>query len=464
MRRIRRRLAQALYREWRPNLGLIDRRVGSALRNRLAAEDSPDKTAIVIGASEDLARQLGLRATRLLRLDYPHFTIENLALLSNGYDFVIANRALHRCERVADAADETLRVLRPGGWFVHTTSLLDHTLGTPIHWRRLHPAGLGALFSRGATSVTAGAAGSMALWVMGQRAPAGPAIAPTVTTRTATRRRYPPMEKQSPARFGVVAIARNEAPYLLEWIAHYRVLGFERITIYDNESNDASWRILTPLAKAGVIEAIYWRNRRKQHKQQSAYNHARLRQRGSLEWCLIVDLDEFLVLGEGLMLDDLVPRDPGISAVAVPWRIFGSSGQLHRETGLTIERFRYAAAENSASSKSLVRLRDVAWMGTHWPKLSSGRMIDIAGNAFDPDQLPHSTIDGRARIHHYFSRSWEEFECKRVRGRGTGPKGSMRPQSIFRDMDHNEILLDDALRLADATRREVARLMKIVAG
>jgi 2-polyprenyl-3-methyl-5-hydroxy-6-metoxy-1,4-benzoquinol methylase len=68
----------------------------------------------------------------VLLLDYPQFTIENLALLSDAYDFVVANRVLHRCENIKDAASETLRVLRSGGLFVHTTSLLDNTLGVPF--------------------------------------------------------------------------------------------------------------------------------------------------------------------------------------------------------------------------------------------------------------------------------------------------------------------------------------------
>jgi glycosyltransferase involved in cell wall biosynthesis len=260
----------------------------------------------------------------------------------------------------------------------------------------------------------------------------------------------------------VVAIARNEAPYLLEWIAHYRLLGFERIIIYDNESNDASWRILKPLAKAGIIDAVYWRNRRKQHKQQSAYNHARLGLRDSVEWCLFADLDEFLVLQGDTTLNDIVPKDPSVSAVAIPWRIFGSAGQRHREVGLTIERFLLAAAQNFTSSKSLVRLPDVRWMGTHWPTLLNGRMIDIAGNDFYPSKKSGRIFDGIARLHHYFGRSWEEFECKRARGRGTGPKGAMRQQSIFHELDLNEMVLDDALRLVGAVREEVVRLSNIV--
>lgn len=465
LRRTKRRLAHAVYREWRPDLHLIDGAIRTALSNRLAVEDSPDRCAVVIGSSAELAHELGLRQTRLLVLGYPQFTVENLALLSDSYDFVIADRALHRCESIDDAARETLRILRPGGWFVHTTCVLDQTLGVPIQWRRIKPGGLGRLFSgSGDALVQAHAAGGAVSWIIGRKATTAPEITPTVATRRAVRRRYPSPPSLEPARFGVVAIARNEAPYLLEWIAHYRVLGFQRITIYDNESNDASWRILAPLSKAGVIEAIYWRNRRKQHKQQSAYNHARLQQRDSLEWCLIVDLDEFLVLKEGLVLEDIVPRDPSISAVTIPWRVFGSSGQRYRGTGLTIERFQRAAPGNSETSKSLVRLRDVTWMGTHWPALSNGRMVDIAGDDFDPHKPPRRIVDGAARIHHYFSRSWEEFECKRSRGRGTGPKASMRPQSIFHAMDHNEIVLDNALRLAAAARQEIARLVKIIEG
>jgi hypothetical protein len=89
-------------------------------------------------------------------------------------------------------------------------------------------------------------------------------------------------------------------------------------------------------------------------------------------------------------------------------------------------------------------------------------MIDIAGDDFDPRAEPGRIFDGAARLHHYFGRSWEEFECKRARGRGTGPKGAIRPQGIFHELDLNDIVLDDALRLAVAVREEVTRLSKIV--
>jgi hypothetical protein len=462
-KRLRLRLMQAVYAEWQPEYDITKDTSLRSLHNWLRPHDAPGKNAVILGGSSDLARWFGLHKSSVLLLDYPQFTIENLSLLSDAYDFVIANRVLHRCESIKDAASETLRVLRSGGLFVHTTSLLDNTLGVPFQGLRNRRA-LCTLFAD-AEEVSSGGClvkWPTISWVTGRKSAVTRPSVPTVATRRAIRRWYPVRRNRKAKRFGVVAIARNEAPYLLEWIAHYRLLGFERITIYDNESNDASWRILKPLARAGIIDAVYWRNRRKQHKQQSAYNHARVGLRNSVEWCLFADLDEFLILQEDATLNDILPRDSSVSAVAIPWRIFGSAGQRYRGTGLTIERFLQAAAQNFASSKSLVRLRDVEWMGTHWPAVLSGRMIDIAGDDFDPRANSKRIFDGIARLHHYFGRSWEEFECKRGRGRGTGPKGAMRPSSIFHELDLNETHLDDALRLVGGARAEVARLSDIV--
>ena len=460
--RFRERLAQAVFRECKPRLAFLASATQAALKDRLAAEDASGKTAIVIGQSADLARSLGLRETRLLVLDYPEFTLENLALLSDSCDFLIADRALHLSDSLDDAVQETLRVVRPGGWFVHTTSVLDLTLGLPWDLRRLGPAALRQLFGGGSTTIEAGHA-SLVSWVIGRKSDSARDLVPTVQTRERRRRWYPQVRRQSKARLGVVAIARNEAPYLLEWIAHYRVLGFEHIAIYDNDSNDASARILAPLAKAGVIDAIYWHVRPGVHKQEAAYRHALTRLRDRLDWCLIVDLDEFLMLDEELTAGDILPSDPAVGAVAIGWRVFGSAGIERRETGLTIERFTKADPVNEGTIKSLVRPRDVVHMHTHFPKLAPGsRMVDVRGNTVPPSNPADPPLQGPARIHHYCIRSREEFESKRARGRAAGPEVILRDRSLFAAMDRNSATVTDALRLAPAVRREVEYLRQIV--
>jgi hypothetical protein len=104
------RLAQYFAFESRPDLPFLRSALRPALHDRLAAEDSADRKAVIIGDSVGLARLVGLRKAQLLILPYPDFTLENLALLGDEYDFVIADRMLHRCDSLEDAARETMRV------------------------------------------------------------------------------------------------------------------------------------------------------------------------------------------------------------------------------------------------------------------------------------------------------------------------------------------------------------------
>ncbi|MFO1028949.1 MAG: glycosyltransferase family 2 protein [Acetobacteraceae bacterium] len=39
-------------------------------------------------------------------------------------------------------------------------------------------------------------------------------------------------------RLAICAIFKNEASYLLEWIAYPRAIGFDHIVLYDNASTD----------------------------------------------------------------------------------------------------------------------------------------------------------------------------------------------------------------------------------
>ena len=462
LRKIWRRLRGGLEFEFKPEIGFLRSRLAPHLRDSFASEDSDDKAAIVIAGSEWLARLLGLQKTRLLVLDYPDFTLENLALLSDEYDFVIADRALHRCDNLDDAARETLRVLRPGGRFVFTACGLDLASEAPFDSRRLGAAGLRRLFAAGATDSTGswgGTAGCSVLsWIVGRKPAAAPTPTPTVATRKAKRRHY--RFAPRPAKFGVVAMMRNEAPYLLEWIAHYRQLGFQQITIYDNESNDASARILAPLARAGIINAVFWPDRHA--KQRRAYSRAARKLKPFVEWCLFADLDEFLVLDPGCTLDSLVPQDPAITAIGIPWRMYGSGGARNRTTGLTIERFTRGAAANDPHVKCLVRLQALRIMGIHLPAEFSGRLVDIAGAPIPPSSIGmlERPAAGIARINHYFTRSWEEFECKRARGRGA-VQGQFRSAEAFALGNPDEAELREALPLVAAVRREVAELRKL---
>jgi SAM-dependent methyltransferase len=448
-----RRLRSALALEFRPFAG----RVPAALHDRLSSEDGAGKKAVIVGLeSARLADHLGLRQAQRLVLPFPDFTPENLALLDESCDFVVSSRMLHRCESPQDAGREILRVLRPGGWFACISSPLDIATGGSFGFMHGSRRGLRGLFP-GAQSCSTG--GTTTPWILGRKDGRSADIAAAVFGKSSRPRSY--HFHPRPAKFGIMAMHRNEAPYLLEWIAYHRLLGFQQIVLYDNDSNDASGRILAPLARAGIVSVRRWRQRRMQ--QIKAYNDALERLCDHVEWCLYADVDEFLALDAGRTLDDLLPREPGVSGIGIPWRIYTAAGQRHRGTELTIERFTRAVVINDCHVKSLVRLRDVSRMGVHIPQSCRGRLIDIGGTEIDPRThgiLPRPA-NGIARINHYFTRSWEEFQFKRARGRARRP-GLLRPESDFELSRKPDVEVPDMLRHVPAVCAEMERLRDIV--
>ena len=477
------------------------------LYGRLAHLDQADKRALIISGSEPLANVLGLTTCRRVSVAYPEYTLENLAFLDDSFDFVVSDQVLEHCAGpLTDVASEVIRVLRPGGWFVHTSCFMNPVHGSPHDFWRFTPYGLEEIFRTWCAEVTGEGWGNRAathlmeagyrllpvpndprnpvhriamhnepdwpisVWVTGRKAEEGPRLTPTVHTRKASKQRangYRFDVPATPVRLGLIACARNEAPYLLEWVAYHRLLGFQHITIYDNESNDATHAILGPLSRAGEVNAVYWSSPENDNKQTSAYTDATKALKEHVEWAAFIDLDEFILLADGFRLESLIPVDPTVSAVGVPWRMFGSAGHRYRQPCLTIERFTRTSTAFAANDcvKSIVRLRDVHFMNVHVPRLERGRIVDVAGEeiSYESEGVLKSQVTGPARINHYFTRSWEEFECKRARGRGAvvpGAPDSTRDASWFVRMDFGEVEDRAIAGTAAAVREEIARLRK----
>src|ERR1700760_320228 len=59
----------------------------------------------------------------------------------------------------------------------------------------------------------------------------------------------------------VCAIVKDERPYLIEWVAYYRLLGFDRMIFYNNDSSDGTGRLLDAMAEMGLVEHRLWPSR-----------------------------------------------------------------------------------------------------------------------------------------------------------------------------------------------------------
>ncbi|TWB35140.1 glycosyl transferase family 2 [Nitrospirillum pindoramense] len=303
-------------------------------------------------------------------------------------------------------------------------------------------------------------------------------------------------------RVSICAIVKNEGDFLLEWVAYYRLMGVDRFVIYDNGSTDGTRLLLDRIAACAGITVVDWPSAAGHATllfpeardvvmslpnpqdfdwwgnttlgpQLRAYNHFLTYFGAETDWALFIDADEFVVSREGLSLPALAANygaAPGVGAVAVNWRYFGSSGQLEPDGRLVTERFtRCAPARHNGHvhMKTLARTAAVDRMLIHSGRLREGwRYVDDLGaavelrdHAFTPD-ISHA----RLYIHHYSVKSRWEFERKRARGRAPYPdhhphKHEGLDDAYFRRQDLNDEEDVTLLRHVPAVKAEMARLL-----
>jgi Glycosyl transferase family 2 len=238
----------------------------------------------------------------------------------------------------------------------------------------------------------------------------------------------------------VCTVAKNEGPYLLEWISYYIALGVNRITVYDNESTDGSEETLRKLANAGHIRCLSWTTPESKSPQLSAYAHYIETHRDSDEMVALIDLDEFIVVPELYSslreyFDDKSLSAPTTGAIAINQRVFGSSGELEYRPAKVIERFHRAAEEayvennwfKSFSRPSLVT--DIP--NPHCVRLSAGNYVDSTGKVLSQEQIGDGQMPyvcQGLRVNHYILKSLGEFRAKRQRGGGAAATAQGRSQ------------------------------------
>ncbi|MBT9382481.1 glycosyltransferase family 2 protein [Pseudooceanicola sp. CBS1P-1] len=249
-----------------------------------------------------------------------------------------------------------------------------------------------------------------------------------------------PARSLSPGCTGRVVIAcmKNEAPYILEWIAHHRAIGFDAFLIYSNDCTDGTAQILERLQQMGVI--AHRNNDGWQGKSPQQWALDRALQEPLIrdaEWIAHFDVDEFVNIrcGNGT-LDDLLARVPGATNIAMTWRLFGHDGVTRLEDRPVLDQFTRCAPKycpkphTSWGFKTLYRnIGAYRKLSCHRPnKLDEGRAAQVAWVNGSGQPMPEALRSGwrnsRASIgydllqlNHYALRSAESFLVKRQRGR-----------------------------------------------
>ena len=123
----------------------------------------------------------------------------------------------------------------------------------------------------------------------------------------------------------ICAIAKNEERYIEDWLKYHYELGFDNITIYDNNIPERKGELrafidnstkLTPnmIAATEVIDATG-----KSGYQKPAYNE--YYKRGGFDWCVFIDIDEFITLVKWNNIKDMVndARFQNVTGISLIW-------------------------------------------------------------------------------------------------------------------------------------------------
>ena len=250
------------------------------------------------------------------------------------------------------------------------------------------------------------------------------------------------------SRLAICAIFKNEAAFLLEWIAYHRVVGFDHFYLYDNESTDGGADLIRRSNQAPYVTVTEWPPR---PGQLPAYRHFIDHHAQACDWVAFIDLDEFLLPLQDRSVRALLDRIPTASAVLAQWRVFGSSGWEQRPEGLVIDNYTMRTTDAFSANrhvKSIVRCADLLDItdNPHQFRLRADA-ADGLGRTIPNIPIQETPCHEGLVINHYQTRSHQDWFEKLGRGRADTDKEEMAYRShLIKHYDDMSTLRDETIR------------------
>lgn len=212
-------------------------------------------------------------------------------------------------------------------------------------------------------------------------------------------------------KVNLVAVAKNEARYIQEWLNYHQKLGFNEIIVYDNSGNGD----LKSHDNITVYDAPGERI------QLQAYQDS-LSKMTYGQWNLYLDIDEFLNIGN-LSVQEFLKPYQGADVVKLNWVVYGDNEQLEYEDKPVRERFLKPAPlscvyndtvkvpENCHTKYFYCHKYKQTMLDIHTAHVEGGIVINTKGQRVQDSQFQELCLD-RGFIQHYITKSTREF-CER---------------------------------------------------
>ena len=248
----------------------------------------------------------------------------------------------------------------------------------------------------------------------------------------------------------IVALIKNDARYLEEWLNYHLVAGVDHFYLYDNGSSDNTREILEPYIEAELVDYFAVSG---ELMQIPVYNDATRRFKFASRYMAFLDIDEFIFpkteqsISE--VVDEILSQDSRIAALAINWQVFGSNNLETADFEKNVlERFTRRAPrdwfeppteeKNPAGNifiKTIANPRFIRCIANpHFAFYFDGKVAVNSAGKHVPYWGCEPIVSDKIVINKYFTKSKEEFQSK---------AGDM---AFFERNDRNDEFDDDILK------------------
>ena len=253
----------------------------------------------------------------------------------------------------------------------------------------------------------------------------------------------------------ICCIAKDEHPFIQEWVNYHLMAGAEKIIIYDNESKPPLKKQLQKELEENTVVIIPITG---QECQIPAYSHC-LQEFGSIStWIAFIDMDEFIFPKVHDDLRLILADYEQFGGLGVHWVEYGSSGYVTRPLGSQIDsyihRFPFKYPKNM-HIKSIVQPRKVEKAFNPHQFIYKEPWYCVDENHFPLRESWGPFRNRKIQINHYYYRSQQDFYSKLNKGRADrADEEGRKNQASFMKQLHKAVVKDDSLA------KMVARLKK----
>ncbi|MEX0340792.1 MAG: glycosyltransferase family 2 protein [Arenibacterium sp.] len=241
-------------------------------------------------------------------------------------------------------------------------------------------------------------------------------------------------------RILAVLTVRNEAAFLLDWLAHHRTIGFTDFLVFSNDCQDGTDDMLDHLQELGQL--IHIRNDGPYDTRGIQFTALKQAEKldivANADWIMALDIDEYVNIHAGnRSIQALFAELPEATAITLTWRLFGNSDVVHYIDAPVTGQFTRCAPEimhwpwRSTMFKTLYK-NDGTYrkLGVHRPRnpdetrLDKARWFDCEAQELDETFKTRRLFSnyGRpmyrlAQLNHYPLGAMESYILKSDRGR-----------------------------------------------